>query len=149
MHAPFHVRRLRPEELDGILKVEQASFGKDAYDRNLFANYLQRDGELFLVVERGKEICGYSIAVVRGDRAELVSIAVDPKSRRKGVGRALLASTLRRLSRRGVTRVSLTVRPENEPARALYESYGFVKWRKVPGYYEDGTDGVRMRRLNR
>jgi ribosomal-protein-alanine N-acetyltransferase len=37
------------------------------------------------------------------------------------------------------------VKVTNDRARAFYESYGFRKLRRVPGYYEDGADGVLMR----
>jgi ribosomal-protein-alanine N-acetyltransferase len=53
-------------------------------------------------------------------------------------------STLRRLRRRGVVRLRLTVKVTNEAAIRLYEGYGFQKSRIVRGYYEDGADGWRM-----
>jgi ribosomal-protein-alanine N-acetyltransferase len=77
-------------------------------------------------------------------RAELVSIAVDPKQRGKGIASALMASTLRRLRRRGVVRFQLMVKVTNEVAIRFYEGYGFHKSRIVRGYYEDGADGWRM-----
>jgi ribosomal protein S18 acetylase RimI-like enzyme len=39
------------------------------------------------------------------------------------------------------------VRVTNVAARRFYEKYGFQKGRIVRGYYEDGTDGVAMRKL--
>jgi len=126
--------------------VEHASFGKDAYDRNLFAEYSHICGDLFLVAEVRGRICGYILTCARGDRAELVSISVDPPARGKGIASALLESTLRRLRRRKVVRVSLMVRLTNEVARRFYEKYGFTKVRIVRGYYEDGGDGILMRK---
>ena len=146
MNRAFHVRRLRLPELDAILYVERACFGEDAYDRNLFAKYLAMEGVLFLVAERAAKISGYCLAVQAGDRAEIVSIAVAPRARRQGAAQMLLASTLRRLKRRGVVRVSLTVKAGNHAARALYERHGFIKVRTVRAYYEDGADGLRMYR---
>jgi ribosomal protein S18 acetylase RimI-like enzyme len=32
----------------------------------------------------------------------------------------------------------------NRAARAFYEKYGFRKLRRVPRYYENGADGLRM-----
>jgi len=77
-------------------------------------------------------------------RAELVSIAVNPKNRGKGIASALMDSTLRRLRRRGVCRFHLMVKVTNTAAIRFYERYGFHKSRIVRGYYEDGTDGWRM-----
>jgi ribosomal protein S18 acetylase RimI-like enzyme len=148
MNRPFSIRLLRFSDLDGILRIEHASFGKDAYDRNLFAEFHQKCGELFLVAVRHGNISGYSIACIGGKtafyRAELVSIAVDPKLRGKGIASALMDSTLRRLRRRGVRRLHLMVKVTNKTAIRFYEGYGFEKGRIVRGYYEDGADGWRM-----
>jgi ribosomal-protein-alanine N-acetyltransferase len=146
MHRLYRVRPVRENDLDDILVVEHASFGKDAYDRKLFAEYCHKCGDLFLVAERGRRICGYSVTCVRGERAELVSIASLPETRRMGVASALLDSTLRRLRRKGVTRFSLIVRETNAGAIRFYGKFGFTKVRLVPGYYEDAGDGVLMKK---
>ena len=144
MAQRIEVRRLRAPDLDRVEAIESASFGAAAYDRNLFAEFFHKCGELFLVAERRSVLCGYAITCVRGDRAEVVSIAVEPKARRRGVASALLESTLRRLRPRRVARVALMVKVTNGPARRFYEKYGFHKERLVRRYYEDGSDGLRM-----
>src|ERR1019366_2692991 len=53
MEKRFEVRRVRQRDLDRILEIEAASFGADAYDRNLFAEYTRKCRGLFLVAERG------------------------------------------------------------------------------------------------
>jgi ribosomal protein S18 acetylase RimI-like enzyme len=137
---------MRQRDLDAILRVEHASFGSDAYDRKLFAEYSRVCGGLFLVAESGSGIHGYSLTRARGDRAELVSIAVDPPARGKGAASALLCSTVRRLRRRKVTRLTLMVRLTNAVARAFYEKHEFAKVRTIRGYYEDGADGCLLRK---
>jgi ribosomal protein S18 acetylase RimI-like enzyme len=37
------------------------------------------------------------------------------------------------------------VRSDNGAAKHFYERFGFKRVRTVPGYYEDGASGVRMR----
>ena len=142
----YSIRRIRLSDIERILEIEDASFGKDAYDRKLFAEYLHKCGELFLGAFRGRKLCGYALTRIGAGttRAELVSIAVDPLYRRKGTAAALLESTLRRLRRRGVTRLTLMVKVTNAPARRFYEKYGFTQLRRVPKYYEDGSDGILM-----
>jgi|SRR5579883_618717 len=144
MRARFTVRPFRVSELDRILQMEHASFGNDAYDRNLFAEFYHKCGDLFLVCERRSKVWEYIVTCIRGERAELVSIAVDPAARGQGAGSALLESTLRRLKRRRVPRFGLMVRVSNDPARKFYEKYGFRRLRTVRGYYEDGEDGLLM-----
>ena len=149
MKTPYSVRRLRAADLDRIQEIEHASFGQDAYDRNLFAEFYHNCGDLFLAVERNALVCGYMITCVRGEQAELVSVAVDPAARGTGAASVLLASTLRRLRWRRVARIRLMVKVTNRPARAFYEKYGFHKVKIVRRYYEDGADGLLMARVLR
>jgi len=136
-------------DLDRILEIEHASFGKDAYDRNLFAEFLHKCGALFLVAEdQDRRVCGYMVSCIRGKgadaRAELVSVAVDPAGRGQGAASGLMESTLRRLRIRAIPRFALMVRVTNRKALAFYEKYGFHKVRTVRGYYEDRADGFLM-----
>jgi ribosomal-protein-alanine N-acetyltransferase len=137
---------MRQRDLDAILEVENASFGADAYDRKLFAEYAAACEALFLVAESGGRVCGYSVTRATGTRAELVSIAVLPPARGQGAASALLRSTLRRLRRRRVERLTLMVKLTNTVAREFYEKFGFTKVRVVRGYYEDGADGCLLRK---
>jgi len=153
MTRAISIRCLRLSDLDRILQIEHSSFGKDAYDRNLFAEFHHKCGDLFLVAVKGRSICGYSIACTGGrtalNRAELVSIAVDPKHRGKGIASVLMDSTLRRLKRRGVVRFHLMVKVTNQTAIRFYEGYGFQKGAIVRRYYEDDADGLRMLKVLR
>jgi [ribosomal protein S18]-alanine N-acetyltransferase len=145
MSGRFSVRPVLQRDLPRILEIEAASFGADAYDRNLFAEYARLSPRLFLVVET-RGVCGYSIACILagGVRAELVSLAVAPNFLGSGAAAALLGSTVRRLRLRGVGRLTLTVKITNLRARRFYEKSGFRKLRRAPAYYEDGADGVLM-----
>ncbi len=148
MAKRMKIRRARASDLARILEIERATFGIDAYDRNLFADYLHICGDLFLVAVRGPLVCGYLIAClgVRAGSAELVSIAVDPPARQQGAASALLDSTLRGLRRRGAAWLTLMVREANQPAISFYRKNGFRRIRRVEGYYEDGAAGLRMRK---
>jgi ribosomal-protein-alanine N-acetyltransferase len=148
MDKRYGVRPIRQCDIDRILEIETASFGKDAYDRNLFAEYTLKCGSLFLVAVRGNKVIAYSITAAftnrTGKTAELVSVAVDPTHRGRGAASALMDSTLRRLHRRGVTRLRLMVKVTNRRALKFYQKYGFRRIRRVAGYYEDGTDGFAL-----
>jgi len=148
MHERPRVRRFRASDMDAILKIEHICFRKDAYDRNLFADFYHKCGGLFLVAGHNGNICGYMVTCTRsrqGSRmAQLVSVAVVPTARRAGIASALMESTLRRLRRRRVKRLSLTVKIRNHAALAFYRKYGFLQLRILPRYYEDGQDAWLM-----
>ena len=46
--------------------------------------------------------------------------------RERGIGSALMQATLDDARARGLTRIELTVRIDNERAKRLYEKFGFV-----------------------
>ena len=148
MKKRFVIRPVRHRDLDRIEIIEAASFGADAYDRKLFAEYTRICGGLFLVAEAGTKVIGYSITALparwKGERAELVSVAVDPAYLGKGAAAAMMEGTLLRLRRRRVVRLGLTVKVSNLRARAFYDKYGFRKVRRLAGYYEDGADGLLL-----
>ncbi len=79
----------------------------------------------------------------------LVSIAVLPGYRRRGIGSALLRETIRAVGEAyGAEALYLEVRVSNEPAIRLYEKFGFVKVRRITAYYADGEDAyVMVKRL--
>ena len=140
MDQAYSVRRARPSDLPRILAIERAGFGRWAWDRNLFAEYTRTCGEFFLVTLAGGKVMGYSIACLARGAASLESIAVAPAAKGKGAADALLGSLVRRLRRRGVSRLALMVKVTNHRALAFYEKHGFRRIRRIPQYYEDRAD---------
>ena len=144
MASHFEIRLFDPGDLDRILEIEEASFGPDAWDRKLFLEYFRRCPELFLVARHGRRIGGYIITCIGQKEAELVSIAVDPRDRRRGLGRTLLDETLAQLRPRRVGTWWLMVATSNNAAIRFYESYGFARKRQTKRYYGAGRDAWRM-----
>ena len=151
MESRYHIRYFQMSDLDALLSLERASFGVEAYDRNLFAEIFAQCGNLFLVAAAGRYIRGYLVSSTRirlgTPRAELVSVAVCAAYRGQGIASALMRSTLLRLRRRGVRQLSLSVRASNFPAQALYEKFGFTRLRRIRRYYEDGEDALVLRKM--
>ena len=145
MGSHVEIRLFHPRDLDRILEIEQASFGPDAWHRDLFLEYFHRCPDLFLVARRARRIGGYSITCTGSKNTVLVSIAVDPRDRLRGLGRAMLDETLAQLRSRRVSSWWLMVATANEPAIRFYENYGFMRTRRSRRYYGAGRDAWRMR----
>lgn len=139
------VRRFERADLPGILRIERASFGRDAWPREAFLEYASAARDLFLVARVAGKIAGYSIATLTRHGAELESLAVLPRYRRQGVAAALLKVTLRKARRAGARVISLMVRRKNYAAIEFYRSLGFVRVATVANYYGTGRAGWRMR----
>ena len=58
--------------------------------------------------------------------AELLSIAVDPSARGRGVGKQLMAAAVEAFRRRGIERFKVAVWAGNEAANAFYQRCGFT-----------------------
>ena len=101
---------------------------------------LLADPLAFLLVEGD---AGFLLGRAVAGEAELLTIAVAPEARRRGLGRRLVARFLYQARLRGADRAFLEVAADNAPAVALYESAGFAPAGQRRGYYLT-PDGRRI-----
>jgi len=83
------------------------------------------------ILMKGDVLAGVCLITIRGNYAYIPDICIDPDLRRKGLGRALLVHTLKRLmtNHSDLDGVSLDVTLDN-PAKHLYDSLGFKEQRR-------------------
>lgn len=89
---------------------------------------------------------GFVLARAAGGEAEILTLAVIPAARRRGVGAALLAAALAGAAARGAAAMFLEVAAGNDAARGLYAGLGFAEVGRRRGYYTDGADALVLRR---
>lgn len=110
-----------------VLDLEARVFGAEALDPVALADALAATPAVrFRVVGRPRAPHGYAITGVAGTWGYVQRLAVDPGARGRGIGRALVADGLRWASRHGAHTACVNTTVPNAPARALYESLGFV-----------------------
>lgn len=108
-------------------------------------------GELFQVPGTYAFVAdeGFGILRVMAGEAELLTIAVKPYCRKKGVGNSLMGAMRRFLKEQGSRMFFLEVRESNYEACSLYRKLGFMEIARRRGYYTnmDGTveDALIMR----
>ncbi|MES0873913.1 GNAT family N-acetyltransferase [Sinimarinibacterium thermocellulolyticum] len=141
------VRRARAEDAAGILALEQ-HFPGDRMSARSVRHLLRAASACVRVACLDGAVVGAVILLLRRNSrwARIYSVAVDPRWRGLGIGRRLVLAAeadARRLGRDGVT---LEVREDNAAARALYENLGYRIDAVLPGYYEDGAPGIRLRK---
>jgi ribosomal-protein-alanine N-acetyltransferase len=88
---------------------------------------------------------GMILSRVAADEAEILTLAVDPAQRRRGLGSALLRAAMERAADLGATSMFLEVAVTNHAARALYMLHGFTEAGLRRRYYSDGTDALILR----
>lgn len=93
---------------------------------------LLADPLVFLLVEAD---AGLLLGRAVAGEAELLTIAVAPEARRRGLGRKLVARFLYQAQLRGAERAFLEVAADNPAAITLYESSGFQRTGTRRGYY--------------
>jgi ribosomal-protein-alanine N-acetyltransferase len=104
-----------------------------------FSGFLA-DPLCFLLVEGD---AGFLLGRAVAGEAELLTLAVSPDARRRGLGRKLVARFLYQARLRGADSAFLEVSAENAAAIALYESAGFTPSGRRSGYYR-APDGTRV-----
>lgn len=93
----------------------------------------------------GDIVTGFAISRIIVDEAELLTIALDPEVRGRGLSAELLRRHAARARRAGAERLFLEVAADNAPALALYKGLGFVEIGRRKGYYA-AADGNRNAR---
>lgn len=133
------LREARPDDAAAIGLTEGgAAWSEEAVRRTLGARHA-----LAWVV--GDPVVGHLLATAVGDEGEILTLAVRPEARRRGLARRMLDALAGRWRAAGVGAGWLEVRADNVAARALYASLGWTDAGRRPGYYADGTDAVVMR----
>ena len=89
-----------------------------------------------LVATIGGDIVGFAIMKFGDLEAHLHLLAVDPKYRRGGIGRSLLAWLEKSCDTAGIQTIRLELRAGNRPARAFYRSVGYRHLGDIPRYYD-------------
>ncbi len=104
------------------------------------------DRRRYVVAADGERVVGYAGIGLGLDAADVMTVAVRPTERGRGVGRRLVTALLGEAETAGLRTVLLEVRATNVAAIALYTDLGFTTISRRPGYYGPGRDGVVMRR---
>ncbi len=138
------IRLARPGDLDAIVRVDVRSFTRH-WPADEFRAHLSDPLVTFLLAEDEDGALGYAHVRAVVDEAELLNVAVDPRGRRRGLGRRLLEAAQGAARSGGAERMFLEVRADNEAAIALYRA---CRWEQVgirKRYYsEDGADAIVM-----
>jgi len=140
------LREIRPSDFEEMYRLDQVCFEPGiAYSREDLWRFLAIATADGVVAEAAGRIAGFAIGYRTSKRvARVVTLDVDPKRRRQGLGRDLLEDLLGRFVRSGAREARLEVSVENPGAIAFYESLGFRNRRRIRDYYGPGRDAREM-----
>ena len=125
-----------------MAEIHRTAFpATEAWSRDVMLLQLGMPATFGLVYSHAGMILGR----VAADEAEILTLAVDPGQRRRGVGSALLSTAMARAGSLGATFMFLEVAVTNDAARALYAAHGFIEAGLRRHYYTDGTNALILR----
>lgn len=147
----WQLRRARPEDLDGIMRLETSIFVTDAWSPEMMARDIADSSCYYLVAfppDEPDRIVAYAgLLAPRGaHEGDIQTIAVAEEARGHGLGRTLMLSLINEARTRGAREAFLEVRADNPQAQRLYRRLGFEDVGIRKGYYQpDNVDAVVMR----
>ncbi len=126
--------------------IERSSFGAQSYRKELIEKLLTDQEFHNVIAEEGDKKVGYATFFedARRKRARLVTIAVVPEYRNRGLAKAMLEFLEKEMRSLGLRTVSLEVGLTNAPATNLYLSKGYRFGGSIPNYYGKGKDALYM-----
>jgi ribosomal protein S18 acetylase RimI-like enzyme len=132
------------ERLGKRTVMDSVPFARRPNPLSVLANYdrlleiVEGQSHIGLIAEEDGTRAGFLLMLdgmpdeVTGEpQAFIAYMAVEPSSRGKGIGRALLAAAEDEARRRGLPYISLMVTEDNAAARAIYERAGYVTERRL------------------
>jgi ribosomal-protein-alanine N-acetyltransferase len=135
----------RPRDAAAIAALHAASFGRGWGEDEVHQLVMDSAVIAHRVMLR-RAIAGFIMSRTAADEAEILSVAIAPARRGRGLSRPLLDFHLRILAGRGARAVFLEVDEHNAPALRLYAGAGFHEVGHRTGYYENGAAALVLHR---
>jgi ribosomal-protein-alanine N-acetyltransferase len=134
------------KDLEEMTGIERSSFGAQSYRRELIEKLLTDQKFHNVIVEEDDKNVGYATFFedARRKRGRLVTIAVVPEYRNRGLAKAMLAFLEQAMEKRSLLISSLEVGTSNAPATKLYLSVGYRIEYTIQDYYGKGKDAFCM-----
>lgn len=149
------IREFTYRDLERVLWINRTCLPEN-YPAFFFIDLYRRYPKSFLVAERNGVVVGYVMCRVEQGlsstnrsrwvkKGHIVSIAVVPEARGRGIGTALMIHAMKALREDyNVDEYYLEVRVSNVVAIHLYEKLGFKRIRILKRYYLNGEDAYLM-----
>lgn len=128
-----------PAAATGALAALHARCFPDPWDADAITALLAAPGAFAFAHDDG-----FVLARAVADEAEILTLAVHPDKRGRGLGRALLQACIRKARIMGAKSLFLEVGVDNPAALALYAGLGFARVGARKGYY-NGRDALVLR----
>ena len=143
------IEEMREDHLNEVLEIESEAFptpwSLEMFRQEVEDNMISRAYVALAVGERaGDVVVGFIVAWFLQDEVHILNIAVPAQRRQMGLGRRMLQHVLDQGRREKKVLATLEVRPSNEAARQLYQSFHFQPIGMRKNYYQDDREDAMV-----
>ena len=134
---------LTPGEARAAFEIERASLPTAWSEAQIAACARGEGAAKYLALREGGTLRGVCSFTLAAEECEIINLAVEENSRRKGFGAKLLQAVFENALANGANRVFLEVAEGNSAALPLYKAQGFVPVGRRKNFYR-GEDALIM-----
>ena len=143
---------MSPLDIPVIASMEKVIFKDDQWSIGQFKEEVANNGitrNYLVACDSSHRIIGWAGAMcaTEGGDTDVLTIAVDPDFRLRGIARHMLTSLIDWAYTKNSPTIFLEVEKNNQPAQALYISEGFEIISMRPDYYGAGLDALVMSKV--
>ena len=150
----YIIRHCEERDLVSVIEINMIAL-PEHYSDYFFECILRELPEAFIIAEINDRKVGYIMCKIEFGfsnfrklgfvkKGHVVSVAVLPEHRGKGLGKALMLEGINGVMSRKSDEIYLEVRKSNESAIKIYQKLGFQIKSKLRTYYRDGEDAYLM-----
>lgn len=139
------IREMQDRDLEAVLAIEAQAFSSHWTHQQMVYELHENTFAYLYVYEEDGIVLGYIDYWITFDTCQLASVAVSKEARRRGIAKVLMDEMIKAAEAKYCSVISLEVRMSNEPAKSLYQRYGFVEASIRKNYYSDNhEDAILM-----
>ncbi|TDU24367.1 ribosomal-protein-alanine N-acetyltransferase [Panacagrimonas perspica] len=141
----IRVRAAKLADVPAMLALE-ALFPSDRMSVRSIRRFVTAASARVFVATGDEALLGNLVLLLRArsTKARIYSVVVDPQARGLGIGNRLVEAAERAAKCERRSAVTLEVRADNAVARALYAKRGYIEEQRLPRFYNDGADGLKL-----
>ena len=143
----YDLRLFDPEDLFEVMSIVNDEM-KYEYSPEIYLNLHNAWPDGFVVVTYFRKVVGFIMTGITPQhdlRILLLVIRLEFKSR--GLGKELMNHVTEKAKVRGIHRLTLEVRINNEKAIAFYQRFGMKIIGRAKGFYKDGEDAFVLEKI--
>ena len=145
---PLTLRSYQPHDFAALHRLDQSCFPAGiSYSRTTLRYFLTLPSADCVVAEEDGRIVGFVLSEENPPLAHIITLDVEGKHRRHGVGTALLDTLESNLALRGVRSILLETAIDNEPAVAFWQMHRYRIEATLKRYYLGRIDAYEMRKI--